>query len=82
MGYKNIWNGELGLNAVWNRVWGVSTLSDLMSQYPAEELLTASPGTDVIGRNMTDILKCNDRHTQMFVCMLTNISNVHENCSG
>ena len=62
LGYNNIWNGELGLNAVWNRVWGVSTLSDLMSQYPAEELLNASPGTDVIGRNMIDILKC------LFVC--------------
>ena len=53
---------ELGLNVVWNRVWGVSTVSDLMSQYPAEELLTASPDTDVIDRNMIDILKC------LFVC--------------
>ena len=43
------------ISGMWNRVWGVSTLSDLMSQYPTEELLTANPDTDIIGGN---ILKC------------------------
>ena len=68
---KCIWNGvgvyqylewELGLSALWNRVWGVSTLSGLMSQYSAEELLTASPDTDLVDRNMIYILKC------LFLC--------------
>ena len=42
LAYNNICNGELGLNTVWNIVRGVSTLFDLMSQYPAKELLTVS----------------------------------------